>query len=142
MSLIDIRPALRALLLANSELSTVVGGERIYPGQMPQGERSSSIVYSEVSDVGDYTLDGPTGLARPRYQVTAWAKTADAAAALGLLIKQVLDGYRGTVSFGAHSPQDTVVVRGVFMDASRDLYDDAAKLHGKARDFIIWFAER
>ena len=87
-------------------------------------------------------MDGSTGLARPRYQIDAWSPNPDVAAALGNTIKEVLGGYRGTVAFGSNSPQDTVVVRGVFMEASRDTYDSDNKLYGKSRDFIIWFAER
>ena len=76
MSLIDFRPALRELLLDNSALSAMVGGSRIYPGQLPQGETATSIVYNQVSDVGSYTLDGPSGLAQQRFQIDAWSQSS------------------------------------------------------------------
>lgn len=139
MNLKDLRPALRALLLANAELKTMVGDNRIYPGKLPQGQIAPSIVYNEISDVGRYTNDGPDGLASPRYQIDAWASTAGEAATLGRLIKEAIDGYKGTVTWGTGN---SVVVRGVFMEASRSIYDDPSGLSGHSRDFIIWFAER
>ena len=143
MTLIDIRPALKVLLLSNSELSTMIGGNRIYPGKLPQGLMpTAAVVYNEISNEGDYTLDGPSGLARPRYQVDGWAKLADDAHRLGLLIQETLTGYKGTVSFGSNSPQSSVVVRGIFMESSRSIWDDPSGLYGSSKDFIIWFAER
>lgn len=139
MILKDLRPALRALLLSNAELKSMVGDNRVYPGRLPQGDVGPSIVYNEVSNVGGYTNDGPDALARPRYQIDAWAGTAADAAKLGLLVKETIDGYHGTITWGAGN---SVVVRGVFMDASRAIFDDPSKLFGHSWDFIIWFTER
>lgn len=148
MSLIDIRPGLRAYLLADAGIAVLIDSGasaqnryRIFPGQLPQGERRASIVYQEISSVGDHTNEGPSHLARPRYQITAWAETQDQAVALALLAKDRLDGYRGDITWGSNSPIDSVTVRGVFFDSSRDLFDADAKLYGKASDYIIWFAE-
>jgi hypothetical protein len=130
----DIRPGLRDFLLGDGDLSSAVAGNRIYPGQLPQGEIRPSVVYNEISNVGDHTMQGASGLARPRYQIDAWAQTADAAASLALLVKARLDGYSG--AWGA------INVQGVFFDTSRDLFDADAKLRGKSQDFIIFFGER
>jgi hypothetical protein len=134
MSLADIRPALRTFLLADSALSAAVGGARIYPGQLPQGQRLASIVYNEISDIGDHTMQGASGLARPRFQIDAWAKTADAASALALLVKERMDGASGVWG--------SVKVQGAFFDTGRDVYDADAELYGKSRDYVIFFEER
>jgi hypothetical protein len=138
VSLKDIRPALRAFLLADAAISSAVGASRIYPDEMPQGVTATSLVFQEISNVGDHHMQGPSGLARPRMQVTAWATTRDAAYALGLLVKDRLDGYVGVMGTGG----DAVTVQGVFFDNSRNLKDDAASLYGRQQDFIIWFEER
>lgn len=139
MTVKDLRPALRAFLLADATLSSAVGGARIYPGKLPQGMLSASIVYTMISDAGDYHNEGPSTLAGPRYQIDAWAPTLDAATALANLIKNRIDGYRGLMGSGLTE----INVRGIFRDAGgREEYDDAAKLWRNGRDYFIWFDER
>lgn len=134
MTIIDIRQALRAFLLADAAIATAVGGGRIYPLVLPQGVREASLVYTKVSGIGDYHMEGASGLARPRFQIDAWAPTADAADALGRLVKERLDGHRGV--FGA------TAVQGAFCDMEREGYDAEAQLYFSGRDYMIWFNER
>jgi hypothetical protein len=141
MTLADIRVGLRAHLLGNSEISTAVGGSRIYPVKMPQGITLTSIVYSRISDIGDHHMQGPSGLARPRVQVTSWATTVDAATTLGNLVKERLDGYRGEMLWGGSSPQEGVIVLGIFFDSAGEQYDDTAQMYGVRQDYFIWFRE-
>lgn len=138
MALKDLRPALRAFLLADSAVSAAVGGSRIYPGKMPQGQTSPSLVYSEISGVGDHHMQGPSGLARPRIQITAWAQTADLANDLYLKVKERLDGYQGVMGSGSAE----VTVQGVFIESWRENDDEAANLRGKIADYFIAYEER
>lgn len=139
MTVADLRPALRTFLLADSAISSAVGGARIYPGKVPQGILLASIVYTLISDGGDYHNEGASGLARPRYQIDAWAPTLDAATALANLIKARIDGYRGTMGSGGNA----VTVQGVFRDAGgRQDFDDVAQMWRDGRDYFIWFEER
>lgn len=141
MSVIDIRPGLRAYILADPAIAAIVV-DRVFQAQMPQGETRISIVFSEISDVGDYHMQGPSGLAQPRYQIDTWSLSIDAAASLAALLKTRFDGYKGLFVWGSHSPQESVEVLGVFFNTGRDLYDSAGKMFGKSRDYIIWFRER
>jgi hypothetical protein len=138
MSLKDLRPALRAFLLADPAINAAVGGSRIYPDEMPQGVVAASIVYQEIGNVGDHHNEGPSGLARPRMQITAWAQTKDVAYALGLLIKNRLDGFKGVMGSGGAA----VTVQGMFFVDGRNQKDDAAGLFGRQQDFFLWFEER
>jgi hypothetical protein len=141
MTVKDILPGLRAFLLADAAISTAIGGARIYPGRLPQGMALARIVYTLISDPGDYHNAGPSSLARPRYQIDAWApgSNPDAATALANLIKDRIDGYRGEMGSGG----TLVNVRGVFRDAGgREEFDDSAKLWRNGRDYLIWFDER
>lgn len=133
----DLRPALRAFLLSDAAIASVVDGARVYPQRIPQGETRESIVYTRVSGEGDYTMQGPSGFVRPRFQVDAWASTADAATALANLIKDRLDGYRGVMGEGA----DAVTVHGVFVADEREDFDEAANLHRSGRDYFIHHIE-
>jgi hypothetical protein len=133
----DIRPALRSFLLADSSIATAVAA-RVYPIKLPQGTTGASIVYNRISGGGDYHMQGLSGFAHHRFQIDAWASTANAATALADLIRDRIDGYRGDM--GADSPP-VVTVRGVFMVDQREDYDDEAKLHRMSRDYFIDFME-
>jgi hypothetical protein len=137
VSVKDLRPALRAFLLGDTAIQVIVSG-RVFPMVLPQGERRASIVYNRISGDGDHTMDGATGLARPRYQIDCWAADPDQAAALSNLVKSRIDGYRGTMGSGA----DQVTVQGVFLANEGDGYDADSKLYRDRRDYFINFEER
>lgn len=140
MTVKDIRPALRAFLLADASIAAVVG-TRVYPLRMPQGERGASLVYSRVSGLGDHHMEGASGLTRPRFQIDAWATSADAATELADLVKARLDGYRGPMTTN-DSPAQTVTVQGVFFESERENYDGTAEMYRVSRDYLIYFEER
>jgi len=133
----DIRPALRSFLLGSPQIAAIVVA-RVYPIKLPQGTTAASVVYNRISGAGDYHMQGLSGFAKHRYQVDAWAPTAEVATTLADLIRDRIDGYQGPM--GADSPP-TIEVQGVFMADQREDYDDAAKLHRVSRDFFITFSE-
>jgi hypothetical protein len=132
----DIRPGLFAFLAADSVVGALVtagGITRIYPLRLPQGVRLASLVYTRVSGQGDYAMAGVTGYARPRYQIDAWAPTADAAVALANAVRDALDGFKGPIGSGANA----IDVQGVFCADQREQYDDAVQMYGVSRDYFI-----
>lgn len=136
----DIRPALRAFLLADASISALVttgGISRVYPVKIPQGVKAACIVYSRISGTGIYHMGGDSGLAMPRFQIDAWGLTGDAATTLANLIKDRLSGFRGVMGTGPIA----VTVQGVFLLDEREDYDDTPKLHRMSRDYAIDFEE-
>ena len=138
----DIRLALRSILLSDVDVSTAVGGSRIFPSVLPQGVVDPSVVYNTVTEASDYHMNGPSGLAQDRIQVDCWAQRSDQAVELANLVRDRLSGFSGTVSVGSQSPQDQIIVRGIFHDQGRDDYDALAKLHTRRRDYMVWYADR
>jgi len=138
MAIKDIRPALRAFLLADAAISSAVGASRIYPIVLPQGIKLASVVYTRISGAGDHHMTGPSWLASPRLQIDAWAPTGDAAASLANLVKECLDGYQGVMGSGGFA----VTVQGVFFDGERDDYDADTTMYRVSRDYFIWHEER
>ena len=139
MTLKDLRPGLRAFLLADAQISAMVGGERVHGVKLPAGIMvGPSIVYSQISETTDHTMDGPSGLVTSRYQFDAWAESSDEAHRLGFLVKDRLDGYRGPMG----SDDTLVEVQGVFAEDARANYDSNADLHRLSRDFFIAHEER
>lgn len=142
MSVKDLHPALYAFLVADTTIAGLVangvGKYHIYPNVLPAGVKATSIVYQEISAPGDHHNEGPSGLARPRMQIAAWALTPPSARALAIAIKNYLDGYKGTMGSGGGA----VTVKGAFFDDWRDVYDGTIEMHGKQADYFIWFDER
>jgi Protein of unknown function (DUF3168) len=140
----DIRAGLRALLIGDATILATVGGNpspRIYPGVLPQGQTQTSIVQNLITEGSDYHMQGGSGLGQARVQIDCWATTQDAAVALANMVFDRLSGHRGTILFGSNSPQDEVVVQGIFHDQGRDDFDSVAKLHTRRRDYLIWYSE-
>jgi hypothetical protein len=129
----DVRPALRTLLLADTTVSNLVGGSRIYPGVLPQGQRSPSLVYNRISGVFPFELDGSGGIVQNLIQIDAIADSSDTASNLANAVHDALNGFRGTVA--------TVEFKGIFQTNERDIFDSAVQLHRVSRDFSTWFVE-
>jgi hypothetical protein len=136
----DIRPGLFAFFAADSVIGPLVtagGSSRIYPIVLPQGVKLASIVYTRISGQGDYTMQGPSGYAAPRYQIATWAPTADAAVRLANAIKDAFDGFSGAIGTG----NDAVFVQGVFCASQRETYDDVVQMYGVMRDYFVHHGE-
>lgn len=142
MTLADPRVGLRAYLLDDATISAAVGGLRIYPIKLPQGQENASIVYSRISGQGDHHMEGASGLNRTRMQIDCWATTAGAADLLARQVKERIDGYRGSMLWGEDSPAEAIVVQGIFFDSEREDYDDVAKMYRSSKDYLIWYEER
>jgi hypothetical protein len=140
--LADIRPALRAYLLADNAISQAVGGVRIYPTVLPQGIKAPSIVYNVISEITDHVTTGASGLVMVRMQLDAYATTPDAADELARAVKLRIDGFSGPMPYGSNSPPDAVEVQGIFAETARSGYQPEPELYRSSRDFLIWFAER
>jgi len=141
MTIADVRVGLRAYLLDDAAIAAIVG-TRIYPIVLPQGQVQTSIVYTRVSGIGDNHMEGPSGLSRPRFQVDCWSQSIDTASQLANLVKERIDGFRGTWFWGEDSPAEAIVVQGVFFQNEREDFDDATRLYRVSRDYFVWQAER
>ena len=131
MSVDTIEKAIRAILVANNTVKAIT--TRCYPGKIPQDPTYPLIAYYKVTGMRDHHLQGPSGLAHPRFQVEAWATTYDAAKALANAIRVALDGYTGT--------QGTVAIGSILMESERDVYEDAVSCHRVIMDWFIWHRE-
>lgn len=129
----DIRPALRTLLLSDPTVSGMVGGARIYPTILPQGQRQPSIIYNRVSGIFPFELDASAGVVQNLMQVDSIAVSNDDANNLANAAHDVLSGFKGEVS--------TVVIQGIFQTNERDIYDGTVQLYRVSRDYSIWFVE-
>lgn len=141
MSMADVRLGLRAYLLADGSISSAVGGSRIHPIKLPQGQTTDSIVYTRISAQGDHHMEGASGLVRTRIQIDCYSLSANSAVTLANLVKERIDGFRGDMAWDENSPANAVTVQGIFFDSERESFDDLTKLYGVSRDYLVWFKE-
>lgn len=141
MTLMDIRPALFNLLTSDAQIVARVS-DRVFPVVLPQGVVQDSVVYNRIVESESYHFVGPSGLVATRIQIDAWSKTQDGASELGDLIKELLGGFSGQVSYSANSPSDYVRIQGIFMLSGDEDYDNDAGLYRRRRDYNFVYADR
>lgn len=101
-------------------------------GMTAQGITPPRIVLYRVSGGPDYTMTGPSGLARARVQADCYDLTVGGAKGLADQVRAALSGLRSGV------------IAGAFLDQVRDLPPETAGAELLARvslDFIIHYQE-
>jgi hypothetical protein len=112
---------------------TALVGTRIYPLRAPEGATRPFVTFQRISGIREVAFGADPGLARPRFQVTAWADTYAGAKSLATAIRQALERFRGTVL--------GVEILDCFVDNDEDLVDDEVRLFGVATDFFVHHRE-
>lgn len=92
-----IESALYAILAADVTVAGLVG-TRIFPNVVPQDQSLPAISYQRIATSRVWSLEGPSGLAQPTFQVNCLAATYDALRTLSAAVRAALDGYSGTAS--------------------------------------------
>lgn len=133
----DIRLAFRQLLITDATVNSLSGG-RVFPVNLPQGQRSPSLVYFRITDFSDYHMLGDSGLQRIFMQLDSWADKHDSSVALSDAAHDALTGFRGRVDYTS----DAIDIRGIFQTNGRDLFDNVVQLFRQSRDYQIAYAER
>lgn len=70
-------------------------GDRVYPAPLPEGVELPAVTYTDVSDVGSYSMDGPDCLHHVHYQLDHWAESREAARRVEAKTRQVMSGWLG-----------------------------------------------
>lgn len=122
-----IDEAIRDILVNDATVSAIT--TRCYPVGIPQNPTWPLMVYGKITGVREHSLQGPTGMATPRYQIEAWAETYSGAKSLAKAMREALDGYRGTVG--------TVRIGSFLIQSERDIYEDAVGCYRVIQDYYI-----
>lgn len=104
---LDLEEAFRRLVLSLPAVTDLVG-ERVYAIAAPQNVPLPYIVTSVVSDVPGHHMKAASNMAEARIQADLYAvryEGTDSAKALAKAMREGIDGYDSTVTFGADSNQ-------------------------------------
>ena len=124
----DVTQALYTQLSGTAGLTALVS-TRIYPDLMPQSPTLPAVVYQMISNVREERHGGQTGDARPRFQITCWASTALAAAAVATQVRLAVMAMSGTVA--------AVVIVGVWNAGENRGYEPDTLRYYAAIDFFV-----
>lgn len=124
--------AIYSLLSETVPLVALVGpaDPRIYRVEFPQGVEYPALSYRLIDAPRDEELLGPNGLVDARLQFDMLAKTYEDASAVRDQLKELLNGYEGTV-------EGFEIIHSHFEDERDIPYDVATKSVGVQLDFII-----
>jgi len=104
--------------------------KRIYPMKLPQGWTLPAITYQRVSGVREHNLSGPSGRARPRFQIDCWDDDYLDAKDLANKVRLCLDGFKGDINTESD-------VGGIILEADRDIWEESINVYRISMDFII-----
>ena len=122
--------------LENDGPVAAVVGDRIYPNVIPQDVDLPAIAYQVISRPGLMCHDGPSGIAWPRFQITAQADDYDEVVGLINLVRVAFDGFDGVMGGGGG-----VTVEGCFVKDVRDGWQMATERETRRLDFVIHHQE-
>lgn len=132
--------SINAILRADADVFALVGF-KVFPGARFQATGAPALVYTRISGVPQYSMNGPNGLFRSRVQLDAYDRTYAGAKRTARAARNALSGIQGTYG-------DTFI-EGVFFEDERDdpAPDGAGRVNTPERyfrvrlDFMIWHKE-
>lgn len=113
----------------NANVSGVVSS-RIYPMQLPQGWTLPALTYQRISTPRATILSGPSGRARPRFQIDCWADNYETIKDLATKVRGCLDGFKGDINTESN-------VGGIILESERDILEDEINVYRVIMEFII-----
>jgi hypothetical protein len=125
-----IESAIRKTIIEDSGVKNIT--TQCHFNYIPQAPTYPLIVLQRVTGSRVHHLGGPSGAARPRFQIESWAETYDAAKSLANLIRVALDGKEHT--------QDGITFS-CLSQAEIDGYEDAVGVHRIIQDYSVRYTE-
>ena len=130
-----IEQALSKELLAVDGVTDLIA-QRLYYVKAPQNVTKPYVVFFKASGPREYSHDGASNLARPRFQFSCFATIYYVAKQIAEAIRAVIEAFSGTMG-GAGG----VEVGSCFCINESDMYEDDTRLYHVAIDYLIWHKE-
>lgn len=124
------------------ELLKDLAGGKVYHLRAKQGDTGPFIVYQRTDSTRWVSLAGPsTGVAQALIQVDCYSSQTFEAQQIGAAVETILDGYRGTVSYGDSSPPESVKITGVTLQNELNMIDqtDEPFMYRNSATYLITY---
>lgn len=132
----SLEAAIVARLAATNAVVAIVDG-RVYANVLPQGVAYPAVRYQRISTPRLKSLSGPTGRARPRFQIDCYGERHSEVLALSEAIRGALDGFVGLVPIGSGATPPTVQIDASSAEDEEGGYEDDVRVHHQRLDFIL-----
>lgn len=109
---------------------------RAYSLVAPQNVTKPYVRFQRIDTPREYSHQGYSGLAHPRFQFSVFAETPESAKAVVDQVRTALQGYVGTMGGSGG-----VTVQAAMVVDERDNYEPDTKLYREDIDVILWHAE-
>lgn len=109
-------------------------GVKVYPSRLPQDVTLPAVMYRRISGQRIRSIDGATGLAKPRFELNAYAESYVEAKNLANEMRTLFDGFRGVIGAGT-------LVENIVFDNDQDTFDDDTGLERVIIDVGVWHQE-
>jgi hypothetical protein len=116
---------------------TALVSTRVYAFKLPQGATLPAVTFQRISSARSLTHDtsgAGNDLARPRFQIDAWATTYSSAKAISDQIRAALNGKRGTIATG-------VSINAALVEDERPAFEPETNIYQISCDYFIWHAD-
>lgn len=120
----DIHVALRNLLLADTNVTDIVG-TRIYPMKMPLDSPLPTLTIHRISNPIDHLTD----TASPRFQISVWSEDYAQAQQLRDAVIDYLNRYKGV--------QDGINIKQIIYLEAVDIFEEQTSIYHIPIDFKI-----
>ena len=110
--------------LSTATALTALVGTSIFPDHKPQESSTPSVVYSRVSGLRDYHLQGFSGLENARVQFDIYSTDIDGRRKVTDQVVTAIEAFTSFTAMALSSPIDQ--------------YDDRLQIYRRIQDFSIW----
>lgn len=94
----------------------------------PDNEQGNFIVFQKIDSTRWRSINAPSGIAQDFMQVDIYSQDIYTAKDNAAIIEGILDGFRGIVSYGDNSPQETIKIGGISLQNELDLIEQEEEL--------------
>ena len=114
---------------------------RVYPIRAPDNLTDDFIIYQRIDSERWRSINAPSGMAQAIIQVDCYSKSYYNVKVTSGQVEDILDGFRGTVSYGDNSPQDAVRIGGISLNGDSDLFEQEEEpfMYRVTMDFLITY---
>lgn len=125
----DLSTKIYPYLSSKTALTDIISN-RIYPNVATNLSVSDQpyVVFTIISDVPEYSIDGNSGLSLKRLQISVWALKYIDVHSVDKIIEGLFDNW---------SSEDSDI-GSVTKDNSVDRYEENTKLHGVISDYLVF----
>lgn len=125
-----------------TKLSGLVDG-RVYPARAPDNEVNDFIVFQKTDSDRWRDLYSPSGMAQAYIQVDCYSQRYYNCKENAVLVENILDGFRGVVSYGTDSPQESIRIGGISLQSEFEDLDrtDEPFLYKTTMTFLVTYEQ-